>query len=163
MAESVRVVTESAEDTEGMARALAAALDPGDFLALDGTLGAGKTCFVRGLARGLGVPEGVPVTSPTFTLLNVYDARMAVHHLDFYRLVSFVDLEAIGLFDLDASAAVTVVEWASRIESALPSPRWCLVLSGSGERREIMVSGPGMAAERWLRLRESLRPWSPQP
>ncbi len=160
MDERMIVVTESAEDTETMARALATALRPGEFLALDGTLGAGKTCFVRGLARGLGVPEAIPVTSPTFTLLNVYDGRVPIHHLDFYRLDSFDDLEAIGFYDLDETTAITVVEWASRLESALPSPRWCLGIHGSGDRREMKVSGPGMSSDRWAALRESLAPWS---
>ena len=159
MADEMRMRTTSAEDTEAFAAAFAEALQPGDFLALDGTLGAGKTCFVRGLARGLGVPEGVPVTSPTFTLLNVYDARMAIHHLDFYRLDSFDDLEAIGFFDLDEASSVTVVEWASRLETALPSPRWSLALAGAEDEREIRLRGPGMDSPRWDRVRGSLRRW----
>jgi tRNA threonylcarbamoyladenosine biosynthesis protein TsaE len=83
---------------------------------LTGDLGAGKTCFVQGLARGLGVPATYDITSPTYTLINEYPARLPFYHVDLYRLTSALDAEAIGLWDICSSEGVTAVEWSDRIE-----------------------------------------------
>lgn len=118
-------VTHSVEETEAVAAALAATLRGGECVALHGDLGAGKTQFVRGLVRGLG---GSPraVSSPTFVLLNVYDAppiRLSVYHLDAYRVGGADDFEAIGFTELLAQGGVVVVEWAERVLDLLPPSR----------------------------------------
>ena len=106
--------SDSVEQTEAIAAELAQSLRAGDFVALDGELGAGKTQFVRGLVIGLG---GNPraVSSPTYILLNVYPAgKMTVYHLDAFRITSPADLEAIGFSELLQQGQVVVVEWAGR-------------------------------------------------
>jgi tRNA threonylcarbamoyladenosine biosynthesis protein TsaE len=126
-------VSHSVEETEAVAAALAATLRGGECVALDGDLGAGKTQFVRGLVRGLG---GNPraVSSPTFVLLNVYDAgRLTVYHLDAYRVGGADDFEAIGFTELLAQGGVVVVEWAARVESLLPPDRIRVTILPTGE------------------------------
>jgi tRNA threonylcarbamoyladenosine biosynthesis protein TsaE len=95
-------------------------LDRGICLQLKGELGSGKTCFVQGLARGLGVPETYEITSPTYSLINEYAGRLPLYHVDLYRLEEQVDFESIGLDDVLAEDAVVAVEWAER----LPRKYW---------------------------------------
>ena len=96
-------------------------MQPGDVIALIGDLGAGKTCFARGLARGLSVPTDVPVTSPTFTMMNHYEGRLPLYHFDLYRVTDLDELEAIGYRDFVGGDGVAVMEWADRVPDALPA------------------------------------------
>src|SRR6266481_3058646 len=115
--------SDSVAGTEAIAGEIAARLEGGACIALHGELGAGKTQFVRGLVRGLG---GNPrsVSSPTFVLLNVYPGgRLAVYHLDAYRVQGADDFEAIGFVELLDEGGVVVVEWASRVAALLPEDR----------------------------------------
>lgn len=113
------IESRSADETGTLARALAAAVQPGDWLGLIGDLGAGKTCLAQGLLAGLGVAG--PVKSPTFSLVHSYDdGRVPVHHLDLYRLGGPDDLEGIGYDELTDGEAVVVVEWADRLDEWLP-------------------------------------------
>ncbi len=117
----MELTSRSARATEGVGRRLARGLAPGAVIALVGPLGAGKTCLVRGLCRGLGLPAAVPVTSPTFALVNRYDgARLPIWHLDLYRVQGADELEAVGLRDLLGSSGVVVIEWADRAPEAVP-------------------------------------------
>ncbi len=113
--------TTSAAETQALAARLAAGLRNGDILALAGDLGAGKTTFVQGLARGLGIT--VPVTSPTFILINRYvaaDGRV-LQHADCYRLANApAEMWDVGLTDLFAGDDIVVIEWADRIPGLLP-------------------------------------------
>jgi tRNA threonylcarbamoyladenosine biosynthesis protein TsaE len=135
----------SVAQTEAVAASLAQTLRGGECLALHGDLGAGKTQFVRGLVRGLG---GSPraVSSPTFVLLNVYEGRrLAVFHLDAYRVHGPDDFEAIGFTELLEQGGVVVVEWADRVTELLPPN--CLHVRiepiGEGRRRiEMSTAGP---------------------
>ena len=104
--------TRSAAETEAVAEELATRLEPGDLLLLAGDLGAGKTTFVRGLARGLG--SSVPVQSPTFQLVRIYPGRIQLAHLDLYRLETAGELGDLGLEDL-LEAGVVAVEWGDRL------------------------------------------------
>ncbi len=98
---------------------LAAELRAGDVLALTGDLGAGKTCLVKGIARGLGILQ--EITSPTFTLINEYvGGRLPLYHVDLYRLDSAEQALQIGLDDYLGRDGVTVIEWAEKVESLLP-------------------------------------------
>lgn len=102
-----------------LARAIASAISPGDLIVLSGGLGAGKTFLVRALLRALGVPEAIPVPSPTFTLMNEYDrdtgARVPILHADLYRLLGASDLEdeiaGLGLRPRRGEGAALIVEW----------------------------------------------------
>jgi len=126
-------ISHGPEDTKAFGVSLAATLKPGDFIALDGALGAGKTCLAQGLAEGLGY-QG-PVTSPTFTLLHIYEGgRLPLYHFDLYRLASPRELEGLGYEDYFYGDGVCVVEWAGLAPEYLPPRRICIHLeSGTGD------------------------------
>ena len=115
----IRLRTKSVEDTRAMAAELAAVLRPGDIVLLAGELGAGKTAFVQGLGRALGVSE--PVTSPTFTLVRTYDGRVPLVHLDVYRLDHLNEIVDLGLGELLDSGGIVAVEWGDVAAPVLPS------------------------------------------
>lgn len=110
--------TFSPKETEAFGERIAAGLKGGEVLALFGGMGMGKTALTRGIARGLGIPEGV--SSPTFALVHEYRARLTVYHFDMYRVTSWDDLASTGFFDDLDTGAVLVVEWSENIENALP-------------------------------------------
>jgi len=111
-------LSHSAEETEELGEALAQRLRPGDVVAYRGDLGAGKTAFTRGLARGLGCTGRV--TSPTFTIVNEYEGRVPLFHFDMYRLDGEDDLFDIGWEDYLGRDGVCAVEWSERAAGALP-------------------------------------------
>ncbi len=115
-----RTVTSSPEETKKLAVKIAQDLKPGDVLALEGELGSGKTQFVQGLAKGLGVSENGYVRSPSFTLLNEYRGRMPLYHFDFYRLHEPLELDDLGLEEYFDGKGVTAIEWADKFPGALP-------------------------------------------
>lgn len=113
--------TYSPEQTERLGQQLAQLLRPGDVIAYQGDLGAGKTAFTRGLARGLGISE--PVTSPTYTIVNEYlSGRLPLFHFDMYRLGSWEDLFEIGWEDYLSRGGVCAVEWSETVADGLESP-----------------------------------------
>ena len=116
--ETGRVVltTASAEETEAVGRVLGASVSGPVVITLTGDLGAGKTCFARGFARGLGVDEAYPVTSPTYTIVNEYPGRLPLFHLDLYRLGGCEELEEIGYRDMIQEKGVLLVEWPERAD-----------------------------------------------
>ena len=114
----MEIITNSPAETEAAGAALAARLNPGSVIAFTGDLGAGKTAFTRGLARGLGVEERV--TSPTFTIVNEYEGgRLPLFHFDMYRLGSADELFDIGWEDYLRRGGVCAVEWSENVEEAL--------------------------------------------
>ena len=139
------ISTQSAEQTRQLAARLAALLRAGDFVALIGPLGAGKTCFVQGLGEGLNV-EGL-VRSPTFVLMRLHPAagEAPLCHADAYRLASAEELIDLGLDDwLDES--VVALEWADRVREALPAERIQVEISYEGEGRRLEITGIGERA-----------------
>ena len=104
----------------GLGRELGRILDTGDVVLLFGELGAGKTCFARAMARGLGVDEAYAVTSPTFDLWREYPGRIPFHHVDCYRLRGPGDLEAAGIADELGRGGAWAVEWPERLEFLRP-------------------------------------------
>ena len=111
-------VSRSTEDTESFARSFAEKLRAGDVIALSGGLGAGKTAFVRGLARGLSTTS--EVSSPTFALVHEYDGRLPVAHFDMYRIRDLDDLYSTGFFEYLDSGFVVVIEWSENVADYLP-------------------------------------------
>jgi tRNA threonylcarbamoyl adenosine modification protein YjeE len=154
-----RFTSHTLEDTERLARALARALGPGIPVGLSGDLGAGKTALVRAFVQAwTGEPDAV-VTSPTFTLLNRYNAAAGpVHHFDLYRLGSYDELEAAGGRELlFAPDAVAFVEWVERIEDELDVPHLHLEITLDDERRLVVITPTGDDAEAALaRLRAAM-------
>ncbi len=114
------LVSKSSKETYRIASRLGGLCMSRCWIGLTGELGAGKTCFVQGLARGLGVCEHTPVTSPTFVIHSMYPGRLCLHHLDLYRLDSIEELYEIGYEELLEQPAVTAVEWYQRIPEAIP-------------------------------------------
>ena len=121
---------------------LAHRLKSGDVLAFRGGLGAGKTAFVRGLARGLGW-EG-EVSSPTFALVHEYAATPPLYHFDMYRIHTFDDLYSTGFFDYLDAGGILAVEWSENIADALPPETITVTIEPTGdESRKITVEGDG--------------------
>ncbi len=141
-------ITNSPEETEKIGEALAAKLQPGDVIAYYGDLGAGKTAFTRGLARGLGILE--PITSPTYTIVNEYTSgRMPLFHFDMYRLHSADDLFDIGWEDYLERGGVCAVEWSENVEDALENPiRVTVTRNGTDDTsRVITIEGGNCHAD----------------
>ena len=114
-------VTHSAEETRALAAQVAATLEPGAVLCLHGDLGAGKTCFVQGVAQGLGIRRSVG--SPTFTLINEYRGRLPLAHIDLYRVRGAADAFGLGLEDyLSHYDGIVAIEWAERVAELLVGP-----------------------------------------
>jgi tRNA threonylcarbamoyladenosine biosynthesis protein TsaE len=156
----VELQADTAEDTRGIGGALSALLQAGDVVALTGDLGAGKTTFVQGVARGLGF-DG-PVASPTFTLIREYPARLRVYHADIYRLDRIQDVLDLGLDEVVDDDGVLLVEWGDAIEGLLPDDHLSveLTLTGEGESRRVVLSGTGRSwAARWERAEHAVERW----
>ena len=135
-------VTNSPAETEALGQRLAERLQPGDVIAYTGDLGAGKTAFTRGLARGLGITERI--TSPTFTIVNEYQGgRLPLFHFDMYRLGSSEELYEIGWEDYLSRGGVCAVEWSEIVADALEAD--CIrvdIRQGETEnQRKITIEG----------------------
>jgi tRNA threonylcarbamoyl adenosine modification protein YjeE len=113
--------------------------EPGDWVLLFGSLGAGKTAFVRGIAAGLGVAGG-EVSSPTFTLIQEYTGRLRLYHVDLYRLAGD-ETDEIGLEELGSAGGVVAVEWAEKLRSPVQGAVTVYLRDLGGDRREIVIDG----------------------
>ena len=133
-----QVETESPEETQNLGALLGQFAETGTVVLLKGDLGAGKTCFAQGVARGLGVPESHPVTSPTFVIMNQYPARLTLYHFDLYRLGGPEDFETIGAEDVLGRDGLCLVEWPERVDLELPSLEVRLEVVGE-DRRQLNV------------------------
>ena len=116
----MKVTSTSDTATKELGARVAGVLEPGSVIALVGPLGAGKTCFVQGMARGMDVPKNVFVRSPSFTLVNQYEGNMPLYHVDFYRLDESASLGDLGLDELFEGGGITVVEWADKFMDEMP-------------------------------------------
>ena len=132
----------SEQETEAIGREMAQQLAPGAVVAFTGDLGAGKTAFTRGLARGLGITERI--TSPTFTIVNEYQGgRLPLFHFDMYRLGSSEELYEIGWEDYLARGGVCAVEWSENVEDALEEDtiRVDIRRGDTDQQRRISIQG----------------------
>ena len=134
----------SAEDTYEFAYRMASKAQPGQVYALIGDLGVGKTVFTKGFAKGLGIEE--PVSSPTFTILQIYEeGRLPLYHFDVYRIEEPEEMEEVGFDDYVYGDGVCLIEWAGRIEEILPEDTITVMISkdlekGTDYRRIAVVS-----------------------
>ncbi len=139
------VTTNSYTETMEAGAAFAGSLKAGDVVAIHGDLGAGKTVFVKGIARGLGVAE--LVTSPTFTILREYAGRLPLFHFDVYRITDAGEMEDTGYFEIAGGEGVAVIEWAEKIEQLLPESRIDVSIEKTdtdSERRIVIDGGAGL-------------------
>ncbi|WP_379971481.1 tRNA (adenosine(37)-N6)-threonylcarbamoyltransferase complex ATPase subunit type 1 TsaE [Ectobacillus sp. sgz5001026] len=144
------IFTSSPEETKDLAEKLGRLAMEGDVLTLEGDLGAGKTTFTQGLAKGLGVKR--VVNSPTFTIIKEYEGRIPLYHMDVYRLEE--SEEDLGWDDYFYGPGVTVVEWAHFIQAFLPEQMLRIRLyHGEGQTRRIVLEPVG---ERYIRLCKEL-------
>ena len=136
------VTTRSAPETERLGREVGLKIQSGRCIVLVGSLGAGKTVFARGLCQGLGVSEDV--LSPTFILYEQFEGRMAVIHIDLYRLEHESDIEALGVFDQIGRDNVIVAEWGDRSDTLMASSDLVVTIQPRDEQtREIVFEGNG--------------------
>lgn len=151
-----RLASESADDTRRLAAKLGGLAQGGEILLLFGDLGSGKTCFVQGLATGLGVSPETRVTSPTFTLHGEYPGRLVLNHLDLYRLDEPASLEGLGIDEmLVDKTAVTAIEWPELLGDMSRFGRLEVRIADAGEGRrefDLCAYGPASAAllRSWL-------------
>ncbi|QER42804.1 tRNA (adenosine(37)-N6)-threonylcarbamoyltransferase complex ATPase subunit type 1 TsaE [Thermodesulfobacterium sp. TA1] len=113
----ISFITENEEETIELARRLSKVLKPGDLILLYGDLGCGKTTFVKGITEGLLVDPDIYVTSPTFSLINVYEGKYTIYHVDLYRL-DHIELEELGLHEF-LNEGIVIIEWADRLTEPL--------------------------------------------
>ena len=139
-------ITHNPAETEAVGAALARALHPGAVIAYRGDLGAGKTAFTRGLARGLGCSE--QVTSPTYTIVNEYlSGKMPLFHFDMYRLGSADDLWVIGWEDYLDRMGVCAVEWSENVDEAMEDAIFVTIEKLGDEDRRITIEGGDVLAD----------------
>ena len=142
----MQFLTNSPAETEAVGIALGKALQAGTILAYKGDLGAGKTAFTRGLARGLGCTD--MVTSPTYTIVNEYlSGRLPLFHFDMYRLASSDDLWDIGWEDYLDRNGICAVEWSENVADALEEPLMITIEKTGEESRKITIEGGDFLAD----------------
>ncbi|WP_096201977.1 tRNA (adenosine(37)-N6)-threonylcarbamoyltransferase complex ATPase subunit type 1 TsaE [Bacillus sp. FJAT-45350] len=134
----LQIESHSPEETMALATKIAGLLEPNDVITLEGDLGAGKTSFTKGLAKGLGVKR--VVNSPTFTIIKEYKGRMPLYHMDVYRLED--SDEDLGFDEYFEGEGVTVIEWPSMIQDQLPKERLMIEISHQGEENRIITIEP---------------------
>jgi tRNA threonylcarbamoyladenosine biosynthesis protein TsaE len=148
------LLTYAPEDTAELGRKLGGLLLAGDLICLIGELGAGKTSFAQGVARGLGV-EG-QVRSPSFTLIHEYYGRLPLYHLDLYRLNDPSELEDLGYEEYFYGDGVALVEWADRVREVLPEERLDIYIDRLAEDEDCRKLKLAPRGERYRRLVEEL-------
>lgn len=150
------VISSSPQTTALMGAALGRLLQPGDVVCLTGPLGAGKTCLIQGVVRGLHPEGSYPVRSPSFTIISEYPGpSVPIYHVDLFRIEDPAGASEIGLEEIFGSEGYCIIEWADRCPDWLPEERLDIEMSivGAMERRLSLVARGG----RWRALEEHLR------
>ena len=130
----MQFISNSPDETQAFAADMAKRLSAGDVLCLYGDLGAGKTAFVQGLAKGLGIDE--PITSPTFTIVNEYEGRLPLYHFDVYRIADSDEMYEVGFDEYVYGEGVSVIEWPQLIADILPERRFDIEIKKDLEKGE---------------------------
>ncbi len=129
----LEITTGSTDETIDLGRRVGSVLEANDVVALSGPLGSGKTCLTKGIALGLGISDSRAVRSPTFIIINEYEGRLRLYHVDAYRLHGAEDFDSLGAGEFMFSDGVTVVEWSERVAAALPDEYLQVTCSHAGE------------------------------
>ena len=146
----LELVTGSPEETQEFGRRLGELAEPGDVFLMTGDLGSGKTCLTQGIARGLGVKENA--LSPTFVIMREMQGRLALYHIDLYRLDRLEETEDLGLDDYFYGEGVSVVEWAEKALALMPPDRMMVRIDYlSNTERRMRLSPNGKRYERMVR------------
>ena len=132
--DGLEYISESVEATRELAREIAGELKAGDVLCLYGDLGAGKTAFVQGLAKGLGINDHI--TSPTFTIVNEYYGDLTLYHFDVYRIADPDEMYEIGYDEYIYGDGISVIEWPQLIEDILPLNRYDITITKDSEKHD---------------------------
>ncbi|MBI5043070.1 MAG: tRNA (adenosine(37)-N6)-threonylcarbamoyltransferase complex ATPase subunit type 1 TsaE [Nitrospirae bacterium] len=141
------ITTNGPDETKKLGERLGRLLKEGDIICLHGELGAGKTSFTQGIAKGMDVAKAF-ITSPTFVIVNEYKGRLALYHIDLYRLNNIAEIEDIGLSEYLKGEAVTVIEWAEKAEGLLSEERLSVYLENSGgDKRSFTFKATGKRYE----------------
>ena len=152
----IQWTSHDAAETRRLAERIGRLAGGGTVIALVGELGSGKTAFVQGLARGLEVPAGYRITSPSFTIINEYPGRCRLIHIDLYRIEIGTDLQDLGLAELLHGDGVSAIEWADRLPSDLPNEHLFIELKIiDDETRQILIRASGSKSKRMLQKFET--------
>jgi tRNA threonylcarbamoyladenosine biosynthesis protein TsaE len=156
----VVLISRSADRTEQFGRLVGSLLHRGDFLALRGSLGGGKTCFTRGVVATLAPESAHLVASPTFAIMNEYPGSVPVYHFDFYRLCNSDEIAELGFEDYFRGNGVCIAEWSERLENTIPDDHLNITFEHAGEdNRRISLQAFGRDSQALLaRLTEQLGP-----
>jgi tRNA threonylcarbamoyladenosine biosynthesis protein TsaE len=135
--ESWETITGAPEETRELGRLLGEFAIAGLVVLLNGDLGAGKTCFAQGVASGLAVSSASPVTSPSYTLLNIHHGRLPLYHFDLYRLSQVDDLADLGYDEFAEGDGLTLIEWADRMKGALAASVSVSIETRAAQQRKL--------------------------
>ena len=153
----VKITTRSIRETQYLGQKIGTLIKQPLVIALVGDLGSGKTAFVQGLAKGLEVPDGYYITSPTFTLINEYPGRYPLVHVDLYRLENISDFEDIGLDEMLHGQAVIAIEWADKLSDGLPAEHLLVTMKIiDDDCRTLNLNATGHNATNLIRILEAL-------
>lgn len=139
---TLSLVSRSPEETRRIGERIGSCLSAGDLVTLSGELGGGKTLLAGGIAAGVGVPRDIPVTSPTYTIINAYGGRVPFYHADLYRIDDPSGIDHTGLWELLDDGGVVVVEWPERAGGELPDDRLAITLRVMGEGERMIEIAP---------------------
>ncbi len=139
----LEIVLSSLDETCIFGKTLGRLAEPGDVILLTGNLGAGKTTLTQAIALGLEVPYESYVTSPSFSLMNQYQGRLPLYHMDCYRLKDEDDVEGSGLIDYIVADGMTVIEWPDRLGGLVPPERLDVFINAEGDTRKLSLHAHG--------------------
>ncbi len=146
------VVSGSPSETRALGICLATELPIPGVVLLSGALGSGKTTLTRGIAEGLGLKDASVVCSPSFTLVNIYQGRCPIYHVDLYRIQGERDLRSVGIDEFLDKDGVTIVEWSDRLSFSVPDAYRVLLEDAGGQNRRIQICRPAPAQSKFKKV-----------
>jgi tRNA threonylcarbamoyladenosine biosynthesis protein TsaE len=154
-ATSLNIELQSLADTKRLGQLLGEIATPGDVIILDGTLGAGKTTMAQFIGAGLAIPPGCYITSPTYSLMHEYHGRLAMYHLDLYRLSTEEEIEDLGFLEYIYGEGLTVIEWPERLGSLMPEEYLQIKLELQ-DPEDFRTAGISAVGEQWQTRMEKI-------